>query len=124
MAQAAQGRAPGGFRNNVLAHLFKVRSNTPCQAQGSETMTLSNIIFKISPRLHLWYCFQVARFRYGPISHCIMFCYMVKLGWRFLTGRMLLITVEDAESNGGYKYFVLVLSKRPVSALNTYEDLK
>lgn len=49
--------------------------------------------------------------------------YFVRLGWLCLTGRLLIITTKDSESKGGYRYKSLVLSKRPVSETNTYEDI-
>ena len=86
-------------------------------------MTFHEAIFKVSPRLHLAYCMAYAHLRYGPISQAINATYFLRLAWMFLRGKLILITTEQPVSNGGYRYFSLVISKRPVSSLHKYDDI-
>lgn len=84
---------------------------------------MSALLFKLSPRLHLWWCMRWYAFRYGPVSNAINAWYFLNLAWLFLRGKLLLINIEKPESRGGYKYLSLVISKRPVSSLHEYDDL-
>ncbi len=84
---------------------------------------IGSLLFRISPRWSLAYWTFVARVRYGPVSNVRNAFYFAKLAWHFLCGRLLVITTEEPESNGGYRYFALVISKRPVSSKHRYDDL-
>ena len=55
-------------------------------------------------RVELWWGFNV--------KNC---AYFMRIAWMFLCGRLLIITTENSESRGGYKYKSIVLSRRPVS---------
>ena len=80
-----------------------------------------NLIYRLSPRLHLWCCYRWYGFRYGPVSNAINAFYFLSLAWGFLCGKWLIITTEKPVSNGGYKYLSIIISKRPVSSLHTYD---
>lgn len=69
------------------------------------------LLYKLSPRLHLAYCM------------CKNALYFLKLAWLFLCGRLIVIDTQRPVSNGGYRYYALIISKRPVSARHTYDDL-
>ena len=84
---------------------------------------IGRALYMLSPRLAVAYWTSVASVRYGPISNMINALYFMKLSWYFLCGRMLLVTTEKPVSNGGYRYYSLVISKRPLSAHHSYEDL-
>ena len=60
--------------------------------------------------------------RYGVVSNCINACWAIRLAWKFLCGKILIVDYSDTESNGGYKYRSVTFSKRPFSTLHTYED--
>jgi hypothetical protein len=84
---------------------------------------MGRLLFKLSPKLALAYWTFVAHMRYGPISNMINALYFMRLAWHFLCGRLLIVTTEKPRSNGGYRYFSIVISKRPVSSWHTYDDL-
>ena len=82
-----------------------------------------SLLFKISPRLCIaiwtaWY-----GFRYGPVSNAINAIYFIKLAWHFLCGRLMIVTTENPVSNGGWRYYAIVISKRPLSGSHQYDDL-
>ena len=86
-------------------------------------MTFSEALHKISPSLHLRACTLYYSVRYGLVSNLINAIYFLKLAFQFARGKLILITVNYPTSNGGYKYMSLVISKCPVSATHTYDDL-
>ncbi len=49
--------------------------------------------------------------------------FFLRLAWKALRHKILIINTRPATANGGYKYINLMISKRPVSADHTYEDL-
>ena len=64
-----------------------------------------------------------AYLHYGPVSNAKNALYFMKLAWHFLCGRLLVITTENPKANGGYRYYAIVISKRPLSASHQYNDL-
>ncbi len=47
----------------------------------------------------------------------------LRLAWKGLRGKVAVMDTRLSEANGGYKYINLVITKLPVSAEHTYEDL-
>ena len=47
----------------------------------------------------------------------------LKLSWKALWGKICIMDTELMESNAGYKYKALIISKLPVSIKHTYENL-
>ena len=86
-------------------------------------MTFNSVLYKVSPALHLKACTFYYSVRYGLVSNLINALYFLKLAFQFARGKLFLITIHYPTSNGGYKYMSLVISKRPVSSLHSYDDL-
>lgn len=73
-------------------------------------------------RIMLWYYTTWYGFYYGPITNIINALYFLRLAWITLSGKLIVVTSHISTSNGGYKYLSISISKRPLSAMNTYED--
>ncbi len=84
---------------------------------------MGNLLFRISPKLAIAYWTFFAYLRYGPVSNMLNAMYFMKLAWHFLCGRLLIIDTHQPRANGGYNYYALVISKRPLSSSHKYDDL-
>ncbi len=47
----------------------------------------------------------------------------LRLAWKGFRGKLCVMDTHNTQVNGGYRYKTLVISKLPVSADHTYEDL-
>mgnify|MGYP001589289240 CR=1 FL=1 len=84
---------------------------------------LSRGLFIVSPKAHLLFWTYWYRFRHGPVSNFINALYFLQVAWMFARGKVVFIKSELAWANGGYKYILLTLSKKPLSPLNDYTDM-
>jgi len=69
----------------------------------------------------LFFYTQMARIEYWYKFDILGAIFWMRLAFLALRGKIVLIDSKDAESNGGYKYKTLIVSKRPLSDTNTYE---
>ena len=86
-------------------------------------MTFNSVLYKVSPALHLKACELYYRVRYGVVVDLINAAFFIKIAFQVMRGKLMLMDVKYPTSNGGYKYMSLVISKRPVSSLHTYDDI-
>ena len=73
-------------------------------------------------KIHLGWYRLAAWFKYHPHLNYITARYFVKIAWRSLRGKILIIETKNAISNGGFKYVAIIVSKSPVSNSHTYEE--
>ena len=86
-------------------------------------MTFNSVLYKVSPALHLKACELYYSVRYGVIFDLINAAFFLKIAFQVMHGKLMMMDVKYPTSNGGYKYMSLVISKRPVSSLHSYDDL-
>ena len=67
------------------------------------------------------------KFKYGYIykwqRQAITAFSFMKMAWKALRGKICIMDTELMDSNAGYKYKALIITKLPVSTKHTYEDL-
>ena len=56
--------------------------------------------------------------------HFLAFIYFLKIAILHLIGKYGTIRTEERLSNGGFRFFVIVISKLPVSSKHTYKELE
>jgi hypothetical protein len=82
----------------------------------------TQILFKISPKTHLRFWMIWGALRWAFKSRFLNALFFLKIAWNFLRGRLILVDTHESWANGGYKYYSLVISKKPVSANHEYDE--
>ena len=70
----------------------------------------------LPPRHQVSFWSFVYSIRYGPLSNLLVALWFMRLAMRAFCGRIMLIDSARTTSNGGYKYYTVTISSKPVSA--------
>ena len=73
--------------------------------------------------LYLLWVRVKAKIEFGPLWSLSTARYFLSLATLALLGKIMIVETHLGQGKGGYKYFVVVLSKMPLSNKHTYEDL-
>jgi len=72
---------------------------------------------------HTYYDLK-AKFRVWIVWPAVTCLWFMRLAWKSLLGRLLVIDAEEARSKNGFNYCIITISKSPLSKEHTYEDIK